>query len=343
MRVAFIWGWIKNATPHYFENWIDSMQHALAELSKEHSIRVYVVRKVNRGHRIINGVDFTFCDSQTTTLINHLKQFNPHMIFMNCLRDSKWPIIIKAFPKTWKGMIDHGDPMLKVPLPQKLDAIIVEREYQRKIASNVNQVPITKVLHNPYCVDTNIFKPLPVKKTHTGIMVADFNRDRKRQHLLIRAWKDIPGRLILIGHYWKSLPHRWHLECMRLAKTLGIAHKIDFMDAVLTTDELSALINKAKIAYLTSVRESGPRVLPEMMSCGLPLIVMRDCVATRDGIRHGVDGWVADPTPEGIAVATMEVLKNWQGMGIRASERSRREYPYDRMLNVYRKLIEGVK
>jgi len=340
LRIAFLRSWNKHATPSFWKKQIDSMQHTITELSKDNSVRVFVPRKTPPTRQVINGIDFTFCDIQTNTLINHLKQFNPHMIFMNLLKNPKWIPVINAFPKTWKAIIDHGDPKLIAPLPQKLNAIIVQREYQRKIAASANKIPLTKILHCPFGVK-DIFRPQPIEKTHTGIMVADFRCNIKRQGLLIRAWEKIPGRLILIGHYARSYPPRYHLDCMKLAERLGVRNRIDFMDGV-PNHELPAIINKAKIAYYTSVREAGPRALPEMMACGLPAIVTRDCLATTHLIRHRVDGWVAVPTPQGIRDATIEVLKNWNKMGKTASERIIRQYLYDRMLKFYRNLIRSV-
>ena len=340
LRIAFVRGWSKDHTLAAWKSWIDSMQYATAELSKKHSVRVFVVRKKPPSRQIINGIDFTFCKIETVMLLNHLKQFNPHMIFLNQLNDPKWPAIIRVFPKTWKGIIDHGDPKLRAPLPQKLDAIIVQREYQRKIAASANNIPLKKVLLCPYGVK-DIFQPLPIQKTHTGIMVADFRSNIKRQGLLIRAWEKIPGKLILIGYFNRSHPRGYHLKCMKLTKTLGIANRVDFIDGV-PKHELPAIINKAKIAYMTSAREAGPRALPEMMACGLPAIVLSDCLATTHGVRHKIDGWIAQPTTQGIKDATMKVLKNWHKMGATASERIRRQYPYDQMLNFYRDLIRSV-
>lgn len=339
MRLAFTWGWYKYGTLAFWRSKEDSMQYAIAELSKEHEVRMFVARK-GLPRQVINDQDVTFYQT-SAALVNHLKQFKPHMIFMNTISDPKWGSVIKAFPKTWKSIMDYGDPKPKLPFPQMVNNVIVQQEHQRMLVANMNNIPLSKVLVNPFCVDTSVFKPLPVEKTHTGIMVADFRSNIKRQGLLIRAWKNIPGSLVLIGPFWRSRPHKYHVRCMELAKKLGIRNRVHVLDGR-PNHELPALINKAKIAYYTSVREGGPRALLEMMSCGLPAIVMKGCLGTTSLIKHGVDGWIADPTPRGIRAATNVVLKNWRKMGQAASKRIRSQYPYDRMLNFYRGLIRRI-
>lgn len=316
------------------------MQHAIAELGKDHEVRVFIARE-RLPRQVINGQDVTFYRT-SKDLVNHLKQFKPHMIFMNTLRDPKWGSVIKAFPNAWKSIMDYGDPEPKLGFPQLLDNVIVQQEYQRALVARMNNIPLSKVLVNTFCVDTGIFKPLPMDKTHTGIMVADFRSNIKRQGILIRAWKKIPGSLVLIGPFWRSLPPKYHIRCIELTKELGIQKRVHVLDSR-PNHELPALINKAKIAYYTSAREGGSRALLEMMACGLPAITMKGCLGTTSLIKHGVDGWIADPTPEGIRAATKIVLKNWRKMGQAASTRIRSQYPYDRMLNFYRDLIRGVK
>ena len=80
----------------------------------------------------------------------------------------------------------------------------------------------------------------------------------------------------------------------------------------------------------------------EKMACGLPSIVLSDCAGNVNRIRIGVDGLVADPTPEDIAAKTLELLDNYEEMGAKASERVRREFGYSDLYYRYNELIEKV-
>ena len=80
----------------------------------------------------------------------------------------------------------------------------------------------------------------------------------------------------------------------------------------------------------------------EMMACGLPMLVLSDCHGTANMITPGVDGLVADPTPESIATQTKIMLKHWRMMGGAAAKTIREGYAYDHMLGVLREVIAEV-
>ena len=104
---------------------------------------------------------------------------------------------------------------------------------------------------------------------------------------------------------------------------------------------LPTTLNMAKRGYMTSSREGGSRAQMEKMACGLPIIVMSDCLGSVNLIKPEVDGLIANPKIiEDIAEKTEKMLLNYREMGTHASERIMRERPYDRMLNFYQDLIK---
>ena len=358
-RLAFLW-----TVPDYEEYWdvkIDALQNAIAKLSYDNVVQIfassiasysvvdddskwghksYEANKKNTYKRIINGQNIFFNNYDNyRELIIELRKFKPDMIFMNLFHENLWKRVIKSFPETWKAVKHYGNPLLTLWGAKDLDNIIVQQEYLRVGIADHNPIPIDKVVTTPYGIETDIFKPLDIKKEYTGVMLSDFREKIKRQHLLIEAWKDIPGRLLLIGRYERSIPHDYHESCMEQAEYLGISDRIDFIDDV-PHNEVPAMLNKAKIGFLTSAWEGGSIALLEMMACGLPTIVLSDCHGNTNRIKDGVDGLIADPTPKSIAETTLKLLENYEQMGMNASKRVRWEYPYDSTYDIYRGLVE---
>ena len=87
----------------------------------------------------------------------------------------------------------------------------------------------------------------------------------KSVHTLIVAMKDIQARLVIIG----DGPLRDSLE--KLAKDLGIAHRVQFMGA-LPLEDLPTWYQAADLFVLPSRSEGVPNVLLEASACGLPWI-----------------------------------------------------------------------
>jgi len=358
-RLAFLW-----AVPDYEKYWdvkIDALQNAIAKLSYDNVVQVfasseasysvvdddtkwghknYEANKKNTYKRVINGQNIFFNNyDDYRELIIELRKFKPDMIFMNQFHEELWKRVVKAFPETWKAIKHFGSPNLQLWGAKELDRIIVQQEYLRIGVADHNSVPIDKTIAIPYGIEQDIFKPMGIEKEYTGVMLADFREKVKRQHLLIEAWKDIPGRLLLIGRYERSIPHDYHESCMEQAEYLGIRDRIDFVDDV-PHNEIPAMLNKAKIAYLTSAWEGGSIALLEMMACGLPAIVLSDCHGNIHRINDGVDGLIAESTPKNIAETTLKLLENYELMGQNASKSVRWEYPYDSTYELYRGLVE---
>ena len=80
----------------------------------------------------------------------------------------------------------------------------------------------------------------------------------------------------------------------------------------------------------------------EMMACGLPMLVLSDCHGTLNMITPGVDGLIADPTPESISVQARELITKWEEMGDAAAKTIREGYSYYHMLGVLREVIADV-
>lgn len=342
-RIAFIWNVMSSHKEGFWENKKDSMQNAIAELSIWHDIRVFVSSNKDKKRQTILGQDITFYKhDEPESLIDYLKEFKPQMLFLNVIGEPLWDRVIKEFPDSWIALVDYGSRTMKIPNPDDIDAVLVQQEYQKKYFIEKNDIDPSKILVNTFCIDANHFKPRPVGKLYTGIILADFRKDIKRQHLIIDAWKKIKGRLLLIGRFNRSIPSSYHKECMEQATNLHVSNRITFMNGC-PYDQLPNIISMAKIAYLPSVREGGSRALLEKMACGLPAIVMSDCAGSVNLIKNGVNGYIADPYVEDIVDKTYALLEKYREMGDAASKYVRKDYNYNQMTEFYRDLIHDYK
>lgn len=341
-RIAFLWEFQPSFESQYWESKIDSLQHAVSTLSKNNVIQLYVSIAGDSKRKIILGQNVVFLNKDKDNMIQELRRFGPHMILMSMFHAASWPKIVNAFPNVWKAVVHYGAENLKIPYAKKLNRVLVQMEYLRSRVAEANEIPINKVTHFPFCVEQWLFKPLKTKKEYTGVMLADFRYYVKRQHLLIEAWKDIPGKLLLIGRFDRSMPPDYHQSCIIQAEKLGISDRITFQNGT-THNQIPTLLNKAKVCFLTSSHEGGSRALKEMMACGLPSIVLSDCAGNVNMIEDGVDGLIADPTPESIATKTSELLRKYEAMGKAGSERIRRVYPYHHMYTIARNLIMNAR
>jgi len=341
-RLAFIWGY-PDFHKGFWENKQDSHQHAISELSKDNVVQIFVpTDKDIATRKIYGGQNIQFYRyGHYKDVIIQLKRFEPDMIFLHSFESPLWSHVIGSFPDTWKSVMHFGNLSLTPSIVQDIDMMFFQQDYLRRPASKKSGVPLDRIKVLPYGVKLDLFKPLFTEKTYTGIMVADFRKEIKRQHLLIEAWKDIPGRLLLLGRFERSLPPDYHVECITLTGKLGIDDRVDFINGC-PYSGVPDLIRKAKIGFLTSKWEGGSVALKEMMACGLPMLVLSDCHGTLNMITPGVDGLVADPTPESIATQTGKLLENWEEMGEAATKTIRGSYSYDHMLGVLREVIAEV-
>lgn len=68
-------------------------------------------------------------------------------------------------------------------------------------------------------------------------------------------------------------------------------------------DELPSLYQHARGLILASVSDQWGLVVNEAMAAGLPVLVSKGCGCADDLVKNGENGWIMDPTPDGIIAA----------------------------------------
>jgi glycosyltransferase involved in cell wall biosynthesis len=136
------------------------------------------------------------------------------------------------------------------------------------------------------------------------VMVARFAR-QKDQPTLIRAAKRLAdtgwtGRLILGGDGKKS--HRD--ACERLARSLGIADRVDFPGRV---TDAAGIYHRCRAAVLSTHYEGLPLVLIDYMSAGCAAIGS-DAPGVPDIIQPGRTGWLFPVHDDAALAATLRTV-----------------------------------
>jgi len=88
--------------------------------------------------------------------------------------------------------------------------------------------------------------------------------------------------------------------------------RIDLLGYV-TDEQKFALMSKAEVLAMTSMREGFPHVLAEAMSCGLPIVTMDyPANGTKDVVKLFGSGTVTAPTAQSLVEGIQKALSEWE-------------------------------
>lgn len=137
--------------------------------------------------------------------------------------------------------------------------------------------------------------------------------------VLLRAMRDVPGRLVVVG----SGPEEERLRAQ--AAELGLGERVTFTGRVAAA-ELAGLVAAADVGVLPSVTraEAFGLSMVEMMSCGVPVVCTEVGTATSFVNVHRETGLVVPPgDPAALAAALRQLLADADLRG-RMGEAARR-------------------
>lgn len=109
------------------------------------------------------------------------------------------------------------------------------------------------------------------------------------------------ARLLVIG----DGPERMQTE--KLAKSLGIEHRVEFRGWLPSQADVLRAIRSAKVLLMNSTSEGGPRVPLEAMAAGMPVIVTQVGVMP-DVLVDGVNGMFTTGKPEDLATKLQRII-----------------------------------
>jgi len=226
--------------------------------------------------------------------------------------------------------------LFEIPALRKGNKIIAVYEFAAEYGQRYSKKPVT-VIYNK--VDTNYFIPSEHHETKNPFTIINVGRliPAKNQEVLIRAMKNVDGKLILIGN------GPMYNSYTDLIKKLDLDEKIEIITSV-PNNKLVTYYQKSDI-YATGIQYGGIAVpVLEAMACGLPIV---QCPYPFGSTPEFIDeaGLIVECSPDGFAEGINQ-LKNNPDMLKKKSEFARNKmlkYNKEKMdaleVEVYRDLI----
>jgi len=113
-----------------------------------------------------------------------------------------------------------------------------------------------------------------------------------------------PSELHIVG----DGPSRYVRELHNVARSLGVANRVDFMGKLAMSSKHHEMAT-AHVLLLTSVREGWGLVITEANALGTPAVAY-DVPGLRDSIRDRETGLLVEPTPEALARGMTELWRD---------------------------------
>jgi glycosyltransferase involved in cell wall biosynthesis len=187
---------------------------------------------------------------------------------------------------------------------KKAKAVRVVNETQVSKFLIESGVPKEKIIYvSSMYIDFNTFRPLNLVKEYDFIFVGRLEKN-KGIDLFLETVKNLSCKAIIVG----DGPLKKNIE-LRI-KNYGLEKNIIMHGWARDHKEVAELMNKSKILAMTSFNEGGPRVVPEALACGIPVLATRVGIAT-DLVKSGVTGELADWDAEDIAQKADKILKDY--------------------------------
>lgn len=172
----------------------------------------------------------------------------------------------------------------------------------------------------------DVEEPLPTfeSREHTIVYIAYFTKEKNQSDLLKAfALLDAPGWTLQL--YGSGTPE-WETRLKTLAKTLGIAERVQFMGV---TQAARPILLRAGICAFPSKVEGFGLSLAEAMWCGLPCVGFEDAPGVNELLSHEANGLLADPTPEAFAKQLQRLVDDAalrEHLGVVAARTARRSW-----------------
>ena len=206
----------------------------------------------------------------------------------------------------WMGIFGERVERLTVRIPDRIIPVS-DRVRRDPLSMGVKSERMVVV---PNGVDLEKIDSVEAGELTYDVFYAGRLSEHKRVDLLIEAVslarEEIPDiRCSIIG----DGPEMENLR--KLVKELKSEENVDFLGFLETDEDLIAGMKSSRIFVLPSMREGFGISALEANACGLPVVMVRsEMNAALDLMEDGLKGLVVDPTPEEVAEAILELLKD---------------------------------
>ena len=132
-----------------------------------------------------------------------------------------------------------------------------------------HSLPNSQVLEN--WVDENRFKNFKKSEGEYALYLGRFEAVKNLQRL-IKSWQNIKEKLILVGD------GKQRKEIISFVRFNGLENIVSIDES---SDNVSKILEKAKVLIISSDREGSPKVVYEALYCGVP-VLSTDCGNLKD-------------------------------------------------------------
>ena len=191
-----------------------------------------------------------------------LESFNPDIVHTHAF---KMTSIVAGVTKNFKHVSTiHGSKKNIHPFLQS-DFIFGVSE---KSLGNLS-LRNSQVLEN--WVDENRFKNFKKSEGEYALYLGRFEAVKNLQRL-IKSWQNIKEKLLLVGD------GKQKKEIISLVRFNGLENIVSIDES---SDNVSKILEKAKVLIISSDREGSPKVVYEALYCGVP-VLSTDCGNLKD-------------------------------------------------------------
>lgn len=191
-----------------------------------------------------------------------LESFNPDIVHTHAF---KMTSIVGGINKNFKHVSTiHGSKKNIHPFLQS-DFIFGVSEKSLKNLSLRN----SQVLEN--WVDENRFKNFKKSEGEYALYLGRFEAVKNLQRL-IKSWQNIKEKLLLVGD------GKQKKEIISFVRFYGLENIVSIDES---SDNVSKILEKAKVLIISSDREGSPKVVYEALYCGVP-VLSTDCGNLKD-------------------------------------------------------------
>ena len=132
-----------------------------------------------------------------------------------------------------------------------------------------HSLPNSQVLEN--WVDENRFKNFKKSEGEYALYLGRFEAVKNLQRL-IKSWQNIKEKLLLVGD------GKQKKEIISFVRFNGLENIVSIYES---SDNVSKILEKAKVLIISSDREGSPKVVYEALYCGVP-VLSTDCGNLKD-------------------------------------------------------------
>jgi glycosyltransferase involved in cell wall biosynthesis len=301
-RIAVVWSHSMASQGMEDDDWLskeDSLMYSLTKLAGDgHEVSVHALTEEagkkdleREGYRItLHPVDVrgrSYGEQTSRSLYESLRLNPPEIVYLNSLNLSMNWILAHRIKGPRFALRVHGK-LIHDFLVEEVDALEVSNELQRMAATGAFTIPQESVWINPFGADTSLFRPDWDAQKEFDVVYAGRLVKGKNVDLLLRLFKKVDGKLLLIG---KGRDEEFYRS---RANRLGIDHKVTF-EGWVPNSELPRYLNMSKLFVMPSFSEGGGRSVAEAMACGLPVIAMKGSIGSEAYIEHGRVGYIVPP------------------------------------------------